>query len=112
MQIRFGKMRDTLVVRLQGSLTSKDALDLQHQVTLELAANPRDVVLNLTDVPTMEAGALPCLFRLQQEASRNGARFVIAAASDRVRRFFDLTHVTGNLDLVEREEDALHTSLA
>lgn len=110
MQIRIRHAPGALLVRPQGDMTAPAAEDLLVQVRKELDGAPRDVVLNLVGVSSMDAGALPLVFRLQRETGRHG-RFVIAAVPENVRRFFDATRVSANLALVEREEDALQDTL-
>ncbi len=107
MTIRVRVRQGALVVRASGHLTTDAARELHGQVVQELAPHPRDVVLNLSQIETMAAGALAWLFRMQRHAEREGNRLIVAEQSRPVRRLLEMTNVDGALEIVDSEDDAL-----
>lgn len=101
MQIRIRIQQGTLLVHPSGRLTSQSAEELLAEVTKELAPQPRDIALDLGDIETISAGALPYVFRIQQQAVRDQHRMVVTAVSPPVQRLLDQTRVTDNLDVAD-----------
>ena len=111
MNIRMKVIQGALVVRPNGELTEGAASEMQDQIQKELAPAPRDVILNLTGVESIAAGALAYLFRIQRQAHEAENRFVVAAAPEPALRLFRLTNVERSLELVPSEEDALRATV-
>ena len=107
MTIRVRVRQGALVVRADGHLTADAAAELHDQVLQELAPKPRDVVLNLSQVDSIAAGALAWLFRIQREADRTDNRLVVAGQSRPVQKLLEKTNVQSALDIVDSEDDAL-----
>jgi anti-anti-sigma factor len=101
-----------LVVRPSGDLNEKAASEMQGQIQKELEPAPRDIVLNLTGVESIAAGALAYLFRIQKQAHEAENRFVVAGAPESAMRLFRLTNVERSLELVTNEEDALRATVS
>lgn len=112
MKIRVRVRQGALVVRTDGHLTTESAAELHDQVLQELAPKPRDVVLNLSQVESMAAGALPWVFRIQRQTDGSDTRLVVAGSSEPVRRLLDKTNVRGALEIVDSEEDALRGAVS
>ncbi len=112
MTIRVRLRQGALVVRTDGHLTTEAAAELHDQVVQELAPKPRDVVLNLTDVESMAAGALAWLFRIQRETDATHNRLIVAGHSEAVERLFAKTNVRNALEIVESEDDALRGTVS
>ena len=97
MNIRIRVHDDALLVAADGHLTESAAVELLGQVRLELAPKPRNVILDLSAVESMAAGALPYVFRIQQEASSRAARLILAGRSPSVQRLLEKTRVVDAL---------------
>jgi len=106
MTIRIRVRQGALVVRADGRLTQEAAAELYEQVVQELAPKPRDVVLNLSQVETIAAGALAWIFRIQHQADQARGRLIVAGHSAAVERLFAKTNVAGALEIVDTEDDA------
>jgi anti-anti-sigma factor len=106
MDLQLRETRGALVVHPAGELTEDGAVALHREIGRELG-NARDVILDLSAVDRIAVGALPILFRIQQQARDVDGALFIAAPSDAARRLFELTRVTENLCLVASAEDAL-----
>jgi anti-anti-sigma factor len=89
-------------------LSSDSAAELLHEIDKELAPRPRDVALDLADVDSISAGALPFIFRIQKRVERRQRHMLVTAVSEPVRRLFDLTHVADRLDGVTAESVLSH----
>lgn len=107
MKIRVRVKHGALVVRASGVLTESAAAELLEQIQKELEPRPRDVVLDLTSIESMSAGALPYMFRLQRHAGEADNRLIVAGSPEPVQRLFEMTNVAENLELVKSEADAL-----
>ncbi len=106
MKIHLSESAGALVVRPEGELTEDTARDLQNEIGRELG-NARDVILDLSDVDRVAVGALPVLFRIQQQTRHGQGALYVAGARDSARRLFEMTRVTENLHLVATAEEAL-----
>lgn len=98
MQIRVRVHAQALRVTAAGHMTESAARELLAQIRLELAPKPRDVILDLSAVETIAAGALPYLFRIQQEAGSRSGRLVLSGRSTPVQRLLEKTHVIQALE--------------
>ena len=104
--IQVHEMAGALVVRPEGELTEDAARALHEEIARELGT-ARDVILDLSDVDRVAVGALPVLFRIQQQARDGDGAMFVAGACDSARRLFELTRVSENLRLVSSAEEAL-----
>ena len=102
MQIHIRIQQDTLLVHPSGNLTSQSAAELLSEVEKELAPQPRDIALDLGHIDTISAGALPFVFRIQQQAVGKQHRMVVTAVSTPVKRLLEETKVAANLDVDEK----------
>ena len=106
MKIQLWERAGALVVRPEGELTEDAARVLQDEIGRELG-DARDVILDLSEVDRVAVGALPVLFRIQQQARHADGAMYVAGARDSARRLFEMTRVTENLQLVASAEEAL-----
>lgn len=110
--IRMHLIHGTLVVRPQGDMTTVAARELQEEIEKELAPGSHDVVLNLSGVERIDAGALPHVFLIQKRARDGEARFCIAQPSAAALRLFECTNVARHLEMVASEDEVLRTTVA
>ena len=78
------------VIRLRGPLTMKDLFEFQESARSETGA---PVVIDLTEVPYIDSAGLGAILGVMASCERNGRRFGITGACDRVRTLFHITHV-------------------
>lgn len=78
------------VIRLRGPLTMKDLFEFQESARPEAAGS---VVIDLTEVPYIDSAGLGAMLGVMASCERNGRRFGIIGACDRVRTLFHITHV-------------------
>ena len=112
MIIRMKRIHGSLVVRPAGYLTERAACELLEQIQKELEPEPLDVILTLSGIESMDAGALPYLFRIQKHARQAESRFVLAGTPEPALRLFQLTKVASSLDLAPSEDAALRATVA
>jgi anti-anti-sigma factor len=112
MTIRVRVRQGALVVRARGHLTPEAARELHDQVLQELAPKPRDVVLNLSQIESIAAGALAWVFRIQRETDASDTRLILAGQSQAVQRLLEKTNVSGALEIVDSEQDALRGAVS
>ena len=106
MNIRVRVRPGALVVHADGHMTDNAAAELLGQVQNELRARPRNVVLDLSAVESITAGALPYVFRIQRETHAGATRFVLAGRSAPVQRLLEKTNVVGALEHAADTEEA------
>ncbi len=104
MQVRIRVQNNALQVTVAGHLTESAAIELLGEIRLELAPKPRHVILDLSAVENIAAGALPYVFRIQQEATSRSGRLILAGRSTAVQRLLEKTHV---VDALEHAEDGV-----
>lgn len=112
MTIRVRVRQGALVVRAGGHLTPEAARELHDQVLQELSPKPRDVVLDLSQIESIAAGALAWVFRVRSETDASGTRLIVAGPSQAVLRLLEKTNVSGALEIVDSEEDALRGAVS
>ena len=112
MTIRIRVREGALVVRADGRLTQEAAAELHDQVVQELAPKPRDVVLNLSQIETIAAGALPWIFRIQRQTGEDRGRLIVAGRSEAVQRLLAKTNVLDALEIVDTEDDAFRSTVS
>lgn len=106
MRIQVRETAGALIVHPEGDLTEAAALALHQEIGRKLGS-ARDVILDLSNVDRVAVGALPVLFRIQQQVRDGDGAMYIAAASASALRLFEMTRVAENLQLVSSAEDAL-----
>lgn len=106
MKVQLFDRAGALIVRPQGELTEDAARAVHVEIERE-TGEARDVILDLSEVERVAVGALPVLFRIQQQTRRGDHTFYVAGARDSTRRLFEMTRVTENLRLVNSAEEAL-----
>ena len=60
-----------------------------------------DIVVDLREVSFMDTQGLAVVIEAQQEAARDGWRFVLTRAPERVHRLFDMIGLTPRLTIVD-----------
>jgi anti-anti-sigma factor len=108
MNIRVRVRPEALLVRARGDLTESAAAELLEQVRKELEPQPRNVVLDLSQIESMAAGALPYVFRIQGQTDQNH-RMIVSGTSEPVRRLLERTNVVEALEVAASEEDAFRS---
>jgi anti-anti-sigma factor len=88
-------------------MTESAADELWREIEKELAPEPRDVLLDLSQLEAMSAGALPYLFRIQHAAVASAHRMVLVGTPEPVERLFRTTKVRDALELVENQDEGL-----
>ena len=109
MKIHIRARKNALLVRAGGHLTETTASELLEQIEQELRPAPRNVILDLTAVESMSAGALPYVFRIQRRAGATANRFILAGRSAAVQRLLEATKVAGALEHARDETEAART---
>ncbi len=110
MNIRVRVRPGTLVVHADGHMTETAAAELLGQVQNELRPRPRNVVLDLSAVESIAAGALPYVFRIQRETHAGATRLILAGRSAPVQRLLEKTNVIGALEHAADTEEACRTA--
>jgi anti-anti-sigma factor len=88
-------------------MTESAADELLREIQKELAPQPCDIVLDLSQLEAMSAGALAYLFRIQKAAFASAHRLVLVGTPEPVERFFRTTKVRDALELVASQDEAL-----
>jgi len=94
------------MVRADGHLTEAAAVELLEQIRQELQPQPRDVILDLSAIESISAGALPYVFRIQRAATDRASRMILAGRSAPVQRLFEKTRVLAALEHADDREQA------
>ena len=79
------------ILKLQGPFTLQSSLDFQ-SIAREPNAPPVTII-DLTDVPYMDSAALGCILGVHVSCQREGRRYAIAGASDRLKTLFKVAGV-------------------
>ena len=94
---------ETMVVR--GQVDGRSTYELRHALHEHLRANPRDVVVDISEVESMDLTALRVIAVASRFAAHQHQRMLLRGATPAVRRLLHLTHLRG---LVLYDEAHLH----
>ncbi|MFH8796585.1 STAS domain-containing protein [Streptomyces sp. NPDC017941] len=92
--------------RLQGELDLAGVPRLTETAGSGLGTGGRTVVLDCRDITFCDSSGLNVLLRLREQASRSGARLVIARPSETVRHLLRLTHTDSVFDIADAVTEA------
>lgn len=85
-------------VVLAGPITLNNLFKLQATIRAQSAET---LVLDLHDVPYIDSAGLGAIVNAHVSAQRRGGKLLLKGVNDRVKSLFELTKVTGVLNLAE-----------
>jgi anti-sigma B factor antagonist len=108
-RVEFSRQGRRLIAAPFGEIDLATAPVLVRGIENELATEPADrVVVDLSEASFLDSSALDALVRLQRQLTRDGIGLRLVSPADRiVRQVFEITHLTGELGVVESLDDAL-----
>jgi anti-anti-sigma factor len=89
---------------LSGDFDVRSTMEVRSAIHERFAGHEQDVVIDLTDVPTIDLTALRVLAYATREASRSGHHLTLRGAGPAVRRMMHLSRLA---HLVEVERTAV-----
>lgn len=101
-----GQNERTRILRITGPLTLKTLFDFQQALRSETAAV---MIVDLSAVPYLDSAGLGSLLELHGSCRRNGQRYALAGATERLETIFHITHVDKMLLRFPTVEDAEKT---
>ena len=87
-------------------LSALMAEDLCNRLQQYLQGTPRNVVVNLKDVKSMDEVAAECLVKSQQQFYENGASFVLCELNPEVEQFLDEKDLLELINATPTESEA------
>ena len=95
------------VIRVESpQISANMAAELNHQLEELLKGTIKNVVLNLSNVKSMDEEAAEVLVRAQQNFYENEASFVICSLSDEVEAFLDSKELLEIMNVTPTESEA------
>jgi len=91
---------DGPTIHLSGDFDVRSTMEVRNAIYEHLLGHDQDVVVDLTDVTTIDKTALKVLAVATRQASRTGRRLTLRGCGPSVRRMLHLTHL---IRLVEVE---------
>jgi anti-anti-sigma factor len=91
------------VLSLSGPLVLRTLFEFQNEVR---AANPNNLILDLTNVEYMESAGLGAILGAFASYQRQGKRLLVVGANRRVRTLFEVTHTEDYLTRFDTLEEA------
>ena len=101
--------RDVVIVHCEGRIVYRDEAATLSRVVGELLHNGTKLVLDLSDVCSMDSAGIGELVLLQTWAQQRNADLKCAGASTVVRTLLDLTNLHSVLDVRASVDDALES---
>jgi anti-anti-sigma factor len=95
------------VVRLGGVFRRHECDGFAGKIVEIVRRNPRDVVIELSEVEYMNSYALGILFKLSQDVAEHGGRIVLAGAQGLVLKLFQTVGLDQKLGSYPSKEEAL-----
>ena len=105
--IRLSQVAKTAIVEVSGEIDMATAPEVAK--TIASADRAADlVVVNLSDVTFLDSSALNMLLHSQRDLADRGVGFRVVSPADKaVRRVFEITRLTGPLNVVDSLDDAV-----
>jgi len=108
MKVDVRKSDDVVIVDFTGRLVAGDGDELLSEIINELLAeNYRKILLNLSNVESIDSNGLGELVQSMKVSKTFGAALKLLQPQDRVRKTLHLTRVLPLFDIYETEPDAL-----
>ena len=89
-----GSGADTRILKLQGPFTLPTIFEFQQKVR---ETPPRLTLIDLTDVPYMDSAAVGAIMSLHVSCQREGRKYGLVGASERLQTLFNVAGVDGIL---------------
>ena len=107
LEIRLSQLAETSIVEVIGEVDMATAPQLAHAIE-SVHGEARLVVVNLSWVTFLDSSALNVLLHCQRDLAERDVGFRIVSPADHaVRRVFEITHLTGPLNVVASLDDAI-----
>jgi anti-sigma B factor antagonist len=94
------------VVTLAGELDATNNLQLRQTLEAEIAAGPRRLIVDLSDLAFMDSSALKVLLHSSRALGRNGGAFAFACPRGTVARVLELTQAGQLVPVCDSVEQA------
>ncbi|MEK8170498.1 STAS domain-containing protein [Streptomyces sp. M19] len=98
---------DVAAVTVKGELDAESGRLLHQELSRQIAAGRRHLVLDLADVPFMDSSGLSIVIRTHNAVRDLAGSLRLAAPTDVVRRLLDLTGISMSTPLYDDVETAL-----
>jgi len=97
----------THVVEPHGEIDLTSALNLKAKLDAAMAAGARYVVVDLEDVPFLDSMGICVLLAPQRRLRARGGKLIVVCTDPLVRRAFEITGLTGVLNVTRSRGEAL-----
>ncbi len=91
--------KDPVILRLAGEVNLHEFRAVRNQLTQLLSEGENRLVVNLSEVSSIDSSSIGTLFSIRETLAKSGGRFLVAGMSESVRTVMGLTNI---LDLFER----------
>ena len=98
---------DALVIHLTGRVTYSDTASLRDTLKECVASKPSKLIVNLTDVPSIDAGGLGLLIAAQSSTGRANISLRLCGLNKIVEKTFMQTNLLSFFTICATEEDAI-----
>ncbi|MEQ9455315.1 MAG: STAS domain-containing protein [Phycisphaeraceae bacterium] len=109
MKIKLKQQGDIAIVTLTGECIEGDHVQVHQKITEFLGNGGRDIVLDCSQVQSIDSRCLEALLTLQEEVVDRLGRLVIGDCSEVVDRILYATRLTGRFEREASIEKALET---
>lgn len=104
-QIR--RVPSAAIVDVTGDIDLNCSHEFQQGLLDVLDEEPKNLVINLTDVNYMDSSGIASLVKLLSRSRRVGASLTLVGLSDRVKSLFEITRLDSVFRICSSEKDAL-----
>lgn len=103
---------DVRVIHLIGALDVSTTMQLRNELDRVTSAPSDRVLLDLSDVPSVDGSGLGVLVAAPRRASKVGARFALADPHERVARTLERTGSDGLVDIHRSVDSGTHALMS
>jgi len=102
------KQGNTAILKLEGNLVLGGALeDFRAGWSEALAGGARDIIINLSRVPTLDSSGIGSLIRCHSRVVAAGGKLKLVGAGDSIRQVLRITRLDQVFEVHDNEEKAL-----
>ena len=94
------------VLRPKGDVDLSRAPSLREKISAVQRANPKRLVIDLSDVPYMDSSGVATLVEALQVARRTGGKLILCGLQEKVRSIFEIARLDLVFTMVASLDDA------
>lgn len=106
MQVNFKTQNNILIIKVNGSIDSNTAPDIQEKV-LEASADSKNVIIDLSEVDFVSSAGLRVILMIYRQIKSKNGKVVLVGVSEEIEDVMTVTGFANFFEMVDTVENAL-----